>query len=221
MKPAIRSVLRIAAALSTFAATSTASAQLVTSLGALNGPNSTLTNFGLSNTNVASPYSAIIGGAANITMSYTGNSGLYFDYCGWGLGSNGSSCKTPSVGINQAGILRFTFGNGLIAGVGVSMNYAPLTFGPVYIRALDAANAVLAQYELNADAPITTNAYEFRGIQFGGASIASFEVEGSGNPSPIIESLTYTTSTVPEPSTVALFAVGFVAIAGFARRRSR
>ncbi len=217
---AFRRVLRLAAALSTVAFTSTASAQLVTSVGALGSPNSTITNFGLTNAIESNGFTAIIGGSANITMSYTGNDGLYKDYCGWGLGSNGSSCLTPSVGINQQGLLRFSFGNGLISGVGVSMNYAPGTFGPVYIRALSASNAVLAQYELNADAPISSNAFQFRGIQFGGASISAFEVEGQGNPSPIIESLTYTTSTVPEPSTVVLFAAGFVAIAGVVRRRS-
>jgi len=218
MKSTIRRVLRIAAALSTFAATSTASAQLITSVGSLNSPNNTLTFFGLNNTNVSNGYTAVIGGANNITMSYTGNDGLYFDYCTWGLKGNGTSCR-PSVGINQAGILRFTFGNGLIAGVGVSMNYAPSS--PVYIRARNAANTVLAQYEMNADAPISSSAFQFRGIQLAGNTIASFELEGTGDASAILENLSYTTSTVPEPSTVALFAVGFVALAGFARRRAR
>ena len=222
MKTVLRNILRIAVAASTFAATSTASAQLVTSVGSLNTPTSTITSFGPGGS-YSNGYSANIGGPANVTMSYTGNYGLYINWTGgWGLGDNGYTYNVPA-GINQAGILRFTFGNGLIGGVGLMMNYAPQYYGPVYIRALDASNNVLAQYELNASAPITSSANAFRGIQFTGNTIASFELEGQGNPSPIIESLTYTTTstTVPEPSTGALMAVGFVAIAGFARRRAR
>lgn len=201
-------------------ASASAQAQLITSYGALGTPNTTITDFGLHNTSVGNGHSAFLGGPGGVTMSYTGSSGLYFDYCSWGLGSNGSSCVN-SVGVNQGGILRFSFGTGLVSGAGFTMNYAPNVHGPVYIRALDASNTVLAQYDMDASAPIVGSAFQFRGIQFGSSQIAAFELEGVGGPSPIISDFSYTSavSTVPEPSSIALFSVGALAIGIAARRR--
>ena len=196
--------------------TSAVNAALVTDISALSTPKVTITDFGLHNTNV-SFFNALLPGAYNINMSYTGSDGLYFDFDGWGLGSNGSA-SGPSVGINQAGTLRFDFLDGPVAGAGFLMNYAPITFGPVSLIAYDSSHNILEQYELNADAPITTNEFQFRGIQLASANIASFELTSTGNPSPIFQSMTFTTA-VPEPEAYAMLLAGLGLVGFIARRR--
>lgn len=196
---------------------SVAHAALVTNAAGLSSPQVTLTDFGLHNTNV-STFNALIPGSYNINMSYTGANGLYFDYNGWGLGSNGSA-SGPSVGINQQGTLRFDFLGGPVAGVGFFMNYAP-NYGPVSLVAYDAGHNILEQYELNVDAPISTNTFQFRGIQLGAANIASFELTSSGNPSPMFQSMSFT-AAVPEPETYAMLLAGLGLMGALARRRKR
>lgn len=196
---------------------SVAQAALVTDVGALSSPQVTVTDFGLHNTNVGS-FSALIPGSYNVNMSYTGTDGLYFDYNGWGLGSNGTA-SGPSVGINQQGTLRFDFLGGSVAGVGFLMNYAP-SYGPVSLVAYDAGHNILEQYELNATAPILTNTFQFRGIQMGAANIASFELTSSGNPSPLFQSMTFT-AAVPEPETYAMLLAGLGLMGALARRRQQ
>ena len=196
---------------------SVAQAALVTDVGALSSPQVTVTDFGLHNTNVGS-FNALIPGTYNVNMSYTGTDGLYFDYNGWGLGSNGTA-SGPSVGINQQGTLRFDFLGGSVAGVGFLMNYAP-SFGPVSLVAYDAGHNILEQYELNATAPILTNTFQFRGIQMGATNIASFELTSSGNPSPLFQSMTFT-AAVPEPETYAMLLAGLGLMGALARRRQQ
>lgn len=191
-------------------------AQQVTSEAALD-PSTTITDFGLSSTSVSNGFSALLPGGDNIFMSYFGFSGLFFDFQGWGLVGNGTVTGN-SVGINQAGRLRFDFLNGPVGGVGFLMNYATVA-GNVFLRAFDASNNLLSEFDVRADAPIAGNPFQFRGIQTAG--IASFEIEGTGSVSVIFRSMTFTTVSVPEPGSMSLIAIGLLGLVGVRVRRRR
>ncbi len=150
-----------------------AQAQFISSFSSLSSPNTMIVDFGQHNTIVPDGYSALLPGSSNILMSYSdpNNEGLYFDFCGWGLLGNGSSCIN-SVGVNQSGLLRFDFLGGPVSGVGVFMNYAPNFGNDVSITALDAGNNVLGQVDVEAFAPITGSTFQFRGFQDATADIA-------------------------------------------------
>jgi len=205
--------------------TSAAHAALITSAASLGSPNTTVTAFGPAGT-YSNGYSEVIPGVNPLSMTYAGSSGLYVDYAsGWGLGNNGSVIPgTPSIGVNQAGTLTFILQNGPISGFGFLMNYAQPGFGPVNLIALDASLTPFQTYDVSTLAPITSSTFQFRGVQDLTVDIYGFEFASTGNPSPLFDSISYTstlTSQVPEPATLAVMLSGLGALGWIGRRRKR
>jgi hypothetical protein len=144
----------------------------------------------------------------------------------YGLSNNGSWNDIWYAGTDGPnGFMRFTF-SAPVRRFGGIMNYAVplLGNGSPTIRALNQFDAVIAEYDLFTLAPISTpggvNAGEFRGIEFATNEIWSLEL---GNSYILIQDMIVdgaSTNVVPEPSTIALMAFGFVGLAGVARRRA-
>jgi PEP-CTERM motif len=201
-----------------------ASAALITSAASLGAPNVTLTGFGPAGI-YSTGYNEIIAGPNPLNTTYAGSSGLAVDYSGsWGLGSNGSVVPgTPSIGINQGGTLTFIFQNGPVDGVGILMNYAP-GFGAVEVIALNSSDTAFQTYDITSLAPITSSAFEFEGIQDGSADIYGFELLSVANASPLVDSISYTTTAsnpVPEPITLSLFGMGLAGAIAMRRRKKK
>ena len=214
-----------------------AQAQFVTSSGGITGTTSVI-DFSLFGHNsdpiipTASPATFMQAGSGvghDVRMSYeSGTGGLYAGFQGWGLLSNGNWDRF-SIGLNQTGVLRYTFADGPVSGVGALMSYAAGGSGTnVFVRTLDNLGNVIDQVNVLSVAPITgqgVNQGLFRGFQYSTAKVYSFEVGGDGNSSPIMTDLTFTsngsTSTVtPEPASLALVGAGLFAV-GFVTRKRR
>ncbi|GLC28305.1 PEP-CTERM sorting domain-containing protein [Roseisolibacter agri] len=179
------------------------------------------------------------GAAAVITAERTNIGGTVTADC-----SNGSWIPTrppgpggpgggPFAAVASGGALRVTFGTP-VAGVGAVLNYTPpcLYGTPVppgpSIRLLGAAGEVLGTYNLEALAPITTpaavNAGAFRGAIRPGGDI--YAAEFASGTFLVLDDLRFggvaagpPVTSVPEPATVALVAIGWCGIVVGRRRR--
>ncbi len=183
----------------------TVNANLITSDTILN---SVVVDFSTQPTvsNVSGPIQ--IGGLVGLDIEVTtfnGNNGLYTNYNGWGLCSNGSwgSPRTYISSQSQAG-MRIAFNDGPVAEVGALMNNARGCGPDMVITALDADMNVLETYNITQLAEIDTNDGAFRGISRSNADIAYFEINGE---SPVLDDLTFS-AIAREPATPVPMSVG-------------
>lgn len=128
--------------------------------------------------------------------SSSGTNGLYFNYNGWGLGSNGT-WGDPKTYVSLNGsddVITFSFNNGPVSAVGGFINYARGFNSDLVITALDAGMNVLESYNISQLADIITpsgfNQGAFRGISRPTADISYFQLSaGEAN---ALDDLTFT-----------------------------
>lgn len=167
-----------------------------------------------------------IGGPAGENIEFTGNpnNGLYASSGDWGLSANGwwGRGRLGFLGHNNArpGTMIVTFIDAPVASVGAFMNHCPDCVGDLILTAYGAEGVLLEIYNVSDLAPIETpgglDAGAFRGIARASADIKSFHVFGYV---PVIDDLAFSRLTsIPEPSTAALFAIGLTALASYRRR---
>ncbi|MCW8833151.1 MAG: PEP-CTERM sorting domain-containing protein [Colwellia sp.] len=145
---------------------------------------------------------------------------------GYGLGANGSfGGDAVYIGVDSGtGYAELTFDTE-VSVFGAYMNYAPGFGDNAFISALDEFDNVLETWDLTVSGPISTpggfNEFEFRGIDLGNDTFKTLRFGGNylllaatadGNPDGGGGN-----NTIPEPSTLAIFALG---IMGLASRRS-
>jgi hypothetical protein len=150
-----------------------------------------------------------------------GNSGLgsVIGQGSYGLGSNGSfGGDAVYIGVDSAtGYADLTFSSA-VSSFGAYINYCPSCVGDnTFISALDEFDNVLETWDLSVSAAISTpggfNDFRFRGIDLGASSFSKFRFGGNY----ILLAATPDGSpdgrpTVPEPSTLAIFALGIMGL---------
>lgn len=166
-------------------------------------------------------FTAAPGGGGNSTQGSVIGQGSY------ALSSNGFfGGNAVYIGVDSGtGYADLTFDTE-VSFFGAYMNYAPSNGDNAFISALDNLGNIIETWDLTVSAPISTpggtNEFKFRGIDLGNSTFKTFRFGGNylllaatangnanGNNNGNI--------SVPEPSTLAIFALGII---GLASRRA-
>ena len=170
-----------------------------------------------------------IGGLVGIDVtvkSSSNSNGLYFNYNGWGMLNNGDWGNNRTyVSLNGSNdSILFSFNDGPVSGVGGLVSYARRDNGgtdDLIFSVFDNSMSLLESINITNLADIIETGFNgsaFRGIKRNTADISYFSI--SGGLANAIDNLSFEidaqSTTIPEPSTLAIFALG---IMGLAARR--
>jgi hypothetical protein len=171
----------------------------------------------------------LVGADVTITATpFNETDGAYLRNSQWGLLGAGANNGIWNNGRNgyaaygngrPTGTLMFSFKDGPVAGVGAFINDAP-NKADFIISAFDAEMNLLEGYDIWDLAPIRTpdaiNDGAFRGIALETSLISHFGITGY---LPVVDDLAFTSTPVPEPSTILLLVTGFLGLIGAGRKK--
>lgn len=185
------------------------------------GAHATVIN-SISGGGTANPFSAInqfTGGPISengFTWTSTYSSSVYGWNSGYGLANNGSWTNNDLIGLNSAsGYMTINFDTA-VSSVLAFLNYAPGN-GTAYMAAYDASNNLIENYFLNISTPNATNGGQDFGFNESSNIIKSFVLGGAYI---VASNLHSDSSSVPEPTPLALLAIGLVGLGAIRRRKT-
>lgn len=152
-----------------------------------------------------------------ITWTSTNGSSVYGWTLGYGLGANGHWNNFNHVGLNATtdSYMTMTFDTP-VSSVLAFLNYAP-GYGTAYMAAYDASNHLIERHNLSISTPGASNAGEDWGFSQSSAIIKSFVI---GDAYIVAANLRTDSTSVPEPASLALLALGLAGL-GAMRRKKR
>jgi len=208
----------LAAAVAAFLAGAAHAAPVTSLAGA------TVYSFGNSNQFTAGPVAVAAGINWSSDNLLPGNSRSVYGYTQiYGFVSNGAWSNLSMIGTNsQTATMRIDF-NSSVAGVGAFLNWARLDDGqpfgnPATISIYDSANTLLESFTLTFGPLGGINNGEFHGFLRNTADIASIRFSGSLIGAANLEVLAG--NSVPVPGTLALGALGLLAMGALRRRKA-